>query len=311
MNIMITGGAGFIGSSLARELKNEHDIIIVDNFSTGSEDNIKNLIQKGIKVHDLDLASTNSIKYMDRYLKNIDVVYHFAASIGVDLVLNNSSETLLNSFNINNNMFPLFEKHSVKVIFSSTSEVYGETSIDGAKETDNLSIMSTPRGSYASAKLTSEFLLRSYNFPYVITRFFNIVGPSQVGHYGHVLPKFISAAINNESLKIYNGGKSIRSFCDIRDAVQMLKILLDDKHNGEIYNIGSDFNTVSIKNLAFMVISILNSESEFENIEKDNEDIHYRVPNTDKINKYYNAQYALEDIIRNIYEKNFINSSAS
>ena len=229
-------------------------------------------------------------------------------------------ETFLNSTKINDNLFPLFEKHQVKVIFSSTSEVYGETkNRDGSKETDHLEIhpVQKPRGSYACSKLFSEFMLRAHTFPTVIVRFFNIVGPTQVPDYGHVLPRFIECAANNVTVPVYGSGRQVRSFCDIRDAVEMLILLIGNEHNGEIYNIGNDANICDVSTLAQEVIKVVGSKSFIEHIAfKDAlgdqfEEIYIRYPNTDKINKYYTCKYNLQDIIKNIYETNFGNRRSS
>jgi UDP-glucose 4-epimerase len=306
---MITGGSGFVGSSLSKKLIDEgHEVLVIDNFYTGRKENLKDL---NIEVVELDLSEKSSIPIIDKLLENIDVCYHFAASIGVKLVQEKPKETFRNSTRINDNIFPLFEKHNTKVIFSSTSEVYGETlSESGSSEEDHLEIhpVQKPRGSYACSKLFSEFMLSSYTFPSVIIRFFNIVGPQQVGDYGHVLPKFINQAKNNEPLTVYGEGCQIRSYCDIRDAVEMLNILLDDEHNGEIYNIGNDYNVFSVKSLAENVINVIGSNSKIEYtplseaFSEKFEEIYVRFPNTSKINKYYKCKYSLINIITNIKE---------
>lgn len=318
MQILITGGAGFIGSSLAKSLAEDgHSIVVVDNYMTGREDNLKNI---DVEFYELDLSEKSCIPVMDNLIQQADIVYHLAASIGVKLVQEKPKETFRNSTSINDNLFPLFEKHNVKVIFSSTSEVYGETkSKDGSKEDDHLEIhpVQKPRGSYACSKLFSEFMLRSYNFPSVIVRFFNIVGPQQVEDYGHVLPRFIKCANNNQELPIYGDGSQVRSYCDIRDAVEMLKLLIHNKHNGEIYNIGNDENVVSLNELAASILTVIGSNSKMiyvpfeEALGNQFEEIFNRYPNTDKIKQYYTCKYSLENIIRNIYDVNFNNSSTS
>lgn len=307
MQILITGGAGFIGSNLAKELIQEgHSVTIIDNFSTGNYSNINEISAPGFS---LDLADCDNIPIVDSILENIDVCYHLAASVGVKLITENSESSLQNSFKINNNLFPLFEKHQTKVIFSSTSEIYGETTKEsGSEETDVLKILAPgkPRGSYACSKLMSEFLIKSYTFPSVIIRFFNIVGKGQVSNYGHVLPKFIECAKENKPLPIYGDGQQIRSYCDIRDAVQMLILLLDEKHNGQIYNIGNDKNKFTVFELAQNVIKTLESKSDvmiipFEQaLGKQFEEIYIRFPNTNKIKQYYECKYTLTDIIESL-----------
>lgn len=313
LKILITGGGGFIGSSLAKSLLQDgHKVVLIDNFFTGRKSNLDDINSKDCELYCLDLSDQENNDKVDSLLRDVDVVYHLAASIGVKLVQEKPKETLRNSTKINDNLFPLFEKHKTKVIYSSTSEVYGETkSQTGSKEDDKLEIypVQKPRGSYACSKLFSEFLLRSYNFPTTIVRFFNIVGPSQVKDYGHVLPKFIESALSNKDLEVYDEGTQVRSFCDIRDCIEMLKLLLNDEHNNEIYNIGSDENVCNVATLAQTVIDVSKSKSRIINISfeealgKQFEEIYIRFPNTQKISQFYKCKYSLNDIIENIIEK--------
>lgn len=309
MRILITGGTGFIGSNLTKRLLQDgHKIIIIDNQFTSDVRNISDILTE-VTYYNLDLSDSTIIDTLDGILKDIDICYHFAASIGVRLVHDKPAETLQNSFKINNNLFPLFEKHKIKVIFSSTSEIYGETTKKtGSKETDVLKILAPgkPRGSYACSKLMSEFLIKSYSFPNVIVRFFNIVGKNQVPDYGHVLPKFIEQAKAGNSLTIFGDGTQVRSYCDIRDAVEMLTLLIDDIHNDEIYNIGNDKNVYTVFELAKNVLEVLNSKSElrlitFNDAFNENfEEIYIRFPDTSKIKQYYECKYSLRDVIESL-----------
>lgn len=309
MNVLITGGAGFVGSNLAKSLlKDGHNITIVDNLVTSNLTNIGDILQD-VEFFELDLSQPVCIKTIDSILEGIDVVYHLAASIGVKLIQEQPKSSLHNSMNINNNLFGLFEKHQVKVIFSSTSEVYGETkNFDGSKETDHLEIHPPhkPRGSYACSKLMSEFLIRSYSFPNTIIRFFNVVGKDQLPDYGHVLPRFIRSIKNNEDIIIYGDGEQVRSFCDIRDAVNMLKLLVNDEHNDEIYNIGNDGNGCTMNELAYLCKEVFGSNVDKtymtfnEAFGPQFDEIYVRFPNTDKIKKYYQCQYDLESIIEGL-----------
>jgi len=308
--ILITGGTGFIGSNLAKRLVEDgHEITIIDNLFTSSTTNIQDIVSN-VKYFNIDLSNKHNIDDLDNIFRlgEFDICYHLAASIGVKLVQEQMSKTLQNSFNINNNLFPLFEKYNVKVIYSSTSEVYGESEEGGSKETDILKIFAPgkPRGSYACSKLMSEFLLKSYTFPNVIVRFFNVVGKGQVSTYGHVLPMFIEKARAGESLPVFGDGEQIRSYCHILDAVEMLVLLMDSKHDGEIYNIGNDKNICTVKQLASGVIRLMNSTSEIEYIPFEDalgsnfEEIFVRFPCTDKIKEYYTCKYNLETIIRGL-----------
>lgn len=317
MHILITGGAGFIGSNLAKRLLNDgHEISIIDNESTGNIKNIEDILDR-INYYKVNLAKRNSLKKIEHIFDDIDICYHFASSIGVKLVQEDPIGTFKNSHHINDNLFPLFEKYNIKVIYSSTSEIYGETkNEDGSKETDKLEIspVQNQRGSYACSKLYSEFLLRSLNIPSIIVRFFNIVGPVQVGDFGHVVPRFTKNAIENKDLIIHDTGEQVRSYCDIRDAIEMLVLLLNDKHNGEIYNIGNDKNVFTLNELADIIIDEYKSNSKkkyisFSDVYDKFNEIYIRFPNTSKIKEFYECKYNINDILRNIYETSINNNS--
>jgi len=184
--------------------------------------------------------------------------------------------------------------------------VYGET--QHAKETDVLCIGNPDvlRWGYACGKLMSEFLLKAHSFPGTIARFFNVVGSGQTGAHGMVLPRFITRAKNGEDLLVYGDGTQTRSLCDIRDAVSMLRLLSDDQHVGETYNIGNSNNTISINDLAELVIKHTNSRScikhmNFNDVMSDqSQDIYMRKPCTEKMNEFYRSPYNIDDIITSL-----------
>lgn len=309
MNILITGGLGFIGTNLVTHLLKNPDnhITLIDDLSTSVRENPVGWDNNRIDIHIMDLGEEKTENFMKlrKILAETDVCYHLAGSVGVKYIDKDPSGTLQNSFNINNVLFPLFEEFKTKVVYASTSEVYGNTK--EAKETDTLSIGSpdTMRWGYACAKLMSEFLLKSYTFPSVIVRFFNVTGKTQQSEHGMVLPNFIKNAKNKEPLIIYGDGNQYRTFCDIRDAVEMLELLgTDDIHNGEIYNIGNSNNLYTINELAARVLIQYEGSVEYRKYEqdfsKDFGEIYERRPNTDKINKYYQCKYTLNDIIRSM-----------
>lgn len=293
MKILITGGAGFIGFNLYNHLKYKHTVTLVDNFSTSKpkED-----------VINLDISKYS--EKLEELVKNTDVIYHLAGSVGVKKIDSEYHESLMNSININNTVFALCEKYNKKLVFASTSEVYGHC--QNAKESDTLSISSPEfgRGSYSCAKLMSEFILKSYTFPNVIVRFFNVVGKGQLSDYGMVIPNFIEAAKSNSDIVVYDKGTQIRSFCDIRDVCIMLEELLYDIHNNEIYNIGNSNNKINILDLAKLVKKSTNSNSEIifkdtkEVFSKQFFEIENRTVDTSKFDKFYKAKIPLEDIIK-------------
>lgn len=301
--ILITGGTGFIGSNLTEMHLDKGDVVtVVDNFSTG-----RNTIRHPkCEIIRADLNKQSNMSVVEKLLCDVDIVYHMAGSVGVKYVDQDPRGTLRNSLDINNNLFPLYEKFNSRVIFASTSEVYGDTT--EAKETDTLKIGSpdTMRWGYACAKLMSEFLLKSYSFPNTIVRFFNVTGRGQVGDFGMVLPTFIKQARENRDVVVFGDGKQYRTFCDIRDAIVMLNILSNDEHVDEIYNIGNTNNILTISQLAETVIRVLGSNSKIvykshqDTFSKHFGEIYKRKPNTDKMNRYYKPKHDIESIIKSM-----------
>jgi len=302
--IVITGGAGFIGSNLANSyiLHGHHDVVVIDNLSSSN----LGLLDSRVSVLITDLDDPSQARATENILEDADVVYHFASTVGVALVDRDPKAAIKNILSVNQNMFPLFEKYNNRVIFASTSEVYGET--QHARETDVLCIGNPDvlRWGYACGKLMSEFLLKAHSFPGTIARFFNVVGSGQTGAHGMVLPRFITQAKNGEDLIVYGDGTQTRALCDIRDAVSMLHILSDDQHVGETYNVGNSNNIISVNDLASLVIKHTSSRSHIKHVNfndvmsDQSRDILTRTPCTEKMDKFYRSQYNVDDIITSL-----------
>jgi len=293
MKYLLLGGAGFIGTHLAKKLiALGHDVTIIDNLSTSMRPNF-----------DVRFIETNLIYApLDEHLISADVVYFLAGSLGVEYIDKNPKETLDNNLGLLYKLIPLFQRYNKKVVFSSTSEVY----VEGPFAEDNNLTIGPPtklRWAYAAAKLMTEFAITSNTFPYTIVRFFNIVGPGQLPDYGMVLPKFIKAAKTGQDLNVYSDGTQVRSFCHVNDAVDALLKL--ENINGEIFNIGSE-DPITINTLAERVIELTQSISKITYVpydqvfSKNHGDIHSRIPDLSKIKHFigYVPTYTLDDIIK-------------
>jgi nucleoside-diphosphate-sugar epimerase len=285
MNIVVLGGEGFIGKHLVNQLKKNHEVVSID--------------KQGTPDFEVDLANINQFesKVLHDTFCNSDVIYHLASSLGVDNVINNPSQTFSEAININDNLFPLFEKAGKKVIFASTSEVYGEY-IDGQeflKETDNLCVKNpySSRSTYAVQKIFFEFkLMNLANFPINIVRFFNVIGKGQTESF--VFPKFMKQALTNKEITVSGDGSNLRSYCDIRDAVEALEKVIDI--NDEIINIGN-YNIYSDLQLAKIIVEEVGSKSIIGFTEPRKEEIKHRVPNLDLMHTFYKPKYTLKDTI--------------
>jgi UDP-glucose 4-epimerase len=310
MNYLILGGAGFIGQHLTRALFNQKErhvgVTVIDNLKTSSRTvteqftEYKNLY----RFIEADLTTIDNEEFL-KIARKHDKIFMLAGSVGVEHVDKDPSGTLFNNLALANKLIPLFQQlRNRHVTFSSTSEIYGEGPF---YEEANASIgpSSKLRWGYASAKLTTEFMIRASEFPFTIVRFFNVVGPGQLGDYGMVLPRMIKAAKNNEDIIVYGTGEQVRSFCHVYDAVDALIKLSNT--NGELFNIGND-EPVSIKQLAKRVIALSGSSSTIKIVpyeqafSKHHGDIYNRVPDLTKIKNAinYTPAHTLDDIIKNM-----------
>lgn len=313
MKILITGGAGFIGGHLTAALLERGDeVVIADNFSTGSRDNIRMVNGRLPEVVETDVS--RDLETIRELIRKSDAVFHLAAAVGVELVVNDPVHTIQTNIDGSANVVKAAAEFDKRLFIASTSEVYGKSENDRFTETDDLLIGSPyhSRWSYACSKLLDEFYLMAYHqaagLRGTVVRFFNTVGPRQTGKYGMVVPRFVANALQNKPLKIYGDGGQSRCFCHVSDVVRALLLLLDDDRSiGEIFNIGSD-QLITIRELAELVIARLGSKSTLEYIpyekaySKGFEDMRRRKPATDKLQALVNwrAEKSLEEIIDDV-----------
>jgi UDP-glucose 4-epimerase len=292
MRYLVTGGAGFIGSHLTEALINQgNQVMVVDNLSTGNLQNLSNVKEK-ISYIKGNILDKNII---EKLVAECDYVVHLAAALGVLNIVNNPLSSLKTNLQGTEIILELADKYHKPVLIASTSEIYGKNDKVPLSEEDDR-IIGHPlksRWSYSEAKAVDESLAYFYHLenklPIRIVRFFNTVGPRQVGHYGMVVPRFVSAALKNEPLSVYGSGDQIRCFCHVTDAVKALLLVMDsDKAVGQVFNVGNN-SQISIMELAKKVIEITGSKSEIEKIAYEKaypegfEDMQRRVPDISKI----------------------------
>ena len=298
MKVLITGGAGFIGSHLAnRYLTNGHDVYTIDDLSTGSRNNIK-FLEKNSKFKNNFFVTIDSILNRNIMLELIgicDIVVHLAAAVGVKYIIEHPLSSIVTNIKGTEIVLEYCDKFKKKVFLTSTSEVYGKHTHAPLIETDDsvFGPSTKSRWSYAASKLVDEFTALAYNrtrgLEVIIGRLFNTVGPRQTGRYGMVIPRFLEQAINNKPLTIYGDGTQSRTFTYVEDVITAITKLIDCPESiGNVYNIGSE-EEITIVELAKKIIGITNSKSTIEFIpyEKvftaDFEDMQRRVPSTKKI----------------------------
>lgn len=296
MRILVTGGAGFIGSHLCERLVLEgHVVTALDDLSTGRASNLGKLT--GSNNFTLVTGSILESSILNPIVDNADFVFHLAAAVGVFNIVNNPLASLLTNIRGTENVLEAAHRTNTPVFLTSSSEVYGKNVSDSLKESDNRILGSpvTLRWSYSEAKAIDESLAYAYfiekQLETRIVRFFNTVGPRQLGAYGMVVPRFIKAAIANEPITIYGDGNQTRCFAHVHDVVDaVLAIAFADNAIGKVINIGNDFE-ISINGLANKIIDETGSKSEIKYVSYNEaygdgfEDMERRVPNIDLVHQ--------------------------
>jgi len=311
LKYLISGGAGFIGSHLAKKLITRGDLVVVlDNLSTGSISNVS-----GIKNHiEFEQGNILDKALINRLVAESDYVVHLAAALGVLNIVNKPLESLRTNLQGSEVVLEACDKYRKPVLIASTSEIYGKNNKVPLNEVDDR-IIGHPlksRWSYSEAKAVDESLAYFYylenKLPIRIVRFFNTVGPRQVGHYGMVVPRFVSAALRNNPLSVYGSGDQIRCFCHVDDAVRALLLVMDSsKAVGEVFNVGNN-QQITIMELAKKVIELTGSSSTIEKIAYEKaypegfEDMQRRVPDISKIKQVlgWTPEINLDQIIKDI-----------
>ena len=315
MKALITGGAGFIGSHLAAQLLGQgHEVVVVDDLSTGDAANIEQIRpnERFQFVYD----SVRNRQTMHILIERCDVVFHLAAAVGVELIVNEPVRTIETNIHGTEVVLELANKFGRKVLLASTSEVYGKSETLPFREDDDTVLGSTryARWSYACSKAIDEFLALAYHRQFgleaVVVRFFNTIGPRQTGQYGMVVPRFVQWAMKNEPILIYGTGRQRRCFCYVDDAVDAIVRLMDCREAaGRVFNVGSD-EEISIGELADKVIGLTNSSSGKELVSyeqaygREFDDMMRRVPCLDRIRETigYEPQTDLDGALQKIIE---------
>lgn len=317
MRVLITGGAGFIGSHLAEAyLKRGDEVYVIDDLSTGSLDNINHLktsagYQKRLFVH-IDTILNRDV--LLELVGTCDVVHHLAAAVGVRYILEHPMESITANIQGTEIVLDLCNKFKKKVLIASTSEVYGKHTHAPLIETDNIIYgpSSKFRWSYAASKLMDEFMSLAYfrttGLPVTVVRLFNTVGPRQTGTYGMVIPRFVAQALSNQPLTVYGDGSQTRTFTYVKDVVWALMQLIEQQDAfGQVFNIGGT-EEITILNLAEKIITATGSNSRIECIPydqafgKDFEDMQRRVPSVDKVKRLigFDPKTSLDAILMNV-----------
>jgi len=315
MKVLITGGAGFIGSHLAEALlASGYEVFVIDDLSTGNIENIEHL--KGDRRFHYGIDSIMNRPVLAELVDRCDIIFHLAAAVGVRLIVESPIRTIETNIKGTEIVLELANKKKKKVVIASTSEVYGKASRVPFREDDDLVLGPTVKGrwSYACSKAIDEFLALAYwkekKLPLVIVRLFNTVGPRQTGRYGMVLPTFVSQALSDRPLTVFGDGRQSRSFTYISDVVgALIKLAECEDAVGEVFNLGNGAE-VTIEALAEKVKAMTGSSSEIVHVpyeeayEEGFEDMPRRVPDISKVKRYigYEPLIQLDEMIERVVE---------
>lgn len=313
--ILITGGAGFIGSHLAESLLAAgHEVIAIDDLSTGSMDNIRPVLDN--PRFEFIFDTVRNTEMMHVLVEKCDLVYHLAAAVGVQLIVDDPVHTIETNIHGSEVVLNIANKFRKKILLASTSEVYGKSENVPFKEDDDTVMGSTrfSRWAYACSKAIDEFLgmayYQQYGLPVVVTRFFNTVGPRQTGRYGMVIPRFVERALKNEPLQVYGTGKQSRCFGYVGDVVEAAVALMScPEAAGRVYNVGST-EEISMEDLAKKIIAMTGSESDIQYISyeeaygKPVDDMMRRTPCLDRLEAAigFRPRTPLETILTKVIE---------
>lgn len=311
MRVLVTGGAGFIGSHLSEALVQRGDEVwILDDLSTGRLANVASL-QDSPGCH-LVIDSILNHDRVDELVESVDIVYHLAAAVGVKYIVDNPLRSLITNVQGTEIVLAAAAHHKTKTVLFSTSEVYGRGNGHPLKETDDRVMGPTAisRWGYATSKALDEFLAFAYHremdLPVVIVRCFNTCGPRQSGEYGMVIPRFITQALKGEPILVYGDGKQSRCFSSVEDVVRGVLMLADSpRADGQVFNVGSD-EEISVLGLAQKILEITGSASLVTMVPYVDafptgfEDMRRRVPNLSRINETvgYTPEISLESLLR-------------
>ena len=315
MKVLVTGGAGFIGSHLVEALiEKGQQVISIDNFSTGREENFSKI--KNHPSFRFIKGDVSNATLLDELICSSDAIYHLAASVGVKLLTEEPVASIQNNVNGILTILKLADRYKRKIFFASSSEVYGKADSGSLQEEENLILgpSTVSRWGYGCTKALAEYLALSYykqyGLPTVIGRFFNVCGPRQTGAYGMVIPRFVVAALKGEPITVFGDGTQTRSFTYITDAIQTILNLMDiPEAVGEVFNIGNPRH-ITILELAQMVKGLTGSNSSITHIPYQDaygpgfEDMYYRVPDISKIKRITGLEpkVGLEEMLRHIID---------
>ena len=310
---LVTGGAGFIGSHLVERLLTDGmSVCVVDDLSTGAVRNL-DAVRSHPQLH-LYLDDIQNGPLLTELVDRADVVYHLAAAVGVKLIVEDPVRTIETNIHGTEMVLERCARKRKTVLLASTSEVYGKGQNEKFSEEHDLVFGATTKGrwSYGCSKAIDEFLALAYHrsrgLPVVVARFFNIVGPRQVGHYGMVVPRFVQQALQGGPITVYGDGQQVRCFMHVRDLMDaVLALMGTEKAIGQIFNVGSD-QPVTIEELARRVQELVNPAAEIVHIPYDEayakgfEDIRYRVPDVTKLRQTvrFQPRYDLDRILLDV-----------